>query len=182
MVHDLHPGSEGAFSRNDPARRSREWRPADTARTARGKFGHRPPGINGLARAVAVHSPSCTAGEAAWVRGWKAPRWSAERSPGRTGKVRALQARASRLARATEVQECACRRSIHPSFGVMRNADTVRRERKKEREEQKSKREGGRARSRERGVPQHEPKERVLAKKPRRGCFPAPPVGLGWPH
>ena len=36
------------------------------------------------------------------VRSWKAPRWSAERGPGRTGKVRALQARASRLARATE--------------------------------------------------------------------------------
>ena len=44
------------------------------------------------------------------------------------GQVRASQARASRLARATRrKKECACRRSIHPSFGVgCKNEDATR--------------------------------------------------------
>ena len=117
MICVSHPGLEGPFSRNDPERRSQEWRPADAARTA--PQGGPDPDRQALTawRGQSLYFPCFTAGRAAWVRGWKAPRWSAERSPGRTGKVRALQARASRLARATEVQECACRRSITPHRG-----------------------------------------------------------------
>src|SRR5258705_1859096 len=110
-------GQEGT-SPETTCRRSQEWRPATAARnrTAGGPDPDR--------QAVRPGSGSrCGSGvplpeTPAWVRGRKSPRWRAERGPGRTGTVRASQARASRLARATRrKKECACRRSPPPPRG-----------------------------------------------------------------
>src|SRR3954449_3815883 len=65
----------------------------------RGRLGPRPPVIHGFARAVAA--ASCVP-LAEGQRGSAAGKRHGGAGPGRTGKVRALQARASRLARATE--------------------------------------------------------------------------------
>ena len=100
----------GAFSRNDPERRSQEWRPTLRREPQRGRSGPRPPGVNawrGQSLRLRFHCREPTS----WVRIRKPPRWSAERGPGRPGTGW------SRVAGATEVKECACRRSIHPSSG-----------------------------------------------------------------
>jgi hypothetical protein len=75
-----------------------------------GRSGPRPPSLMAW-RGQSLRLRSHCREPASWVRIRKPPRWSAERGPGRTGT------RWSRLARATEVKECACRRSIHPSSG-----------------------------------------------------------------
>src|SRR3954466_10654884 len=83
----------------------------------RGRSGPRPPGINvwrGQSLRLRFHCRE----PAAWVLDRKSPRWSAERGSRSSRGGPRLTARASRLARATESKECACRRSIHPSSGV----------------------------------------------------------------
>ena len=83
----------GAFSRNDPERRSQEWRPTLRREPQRGRSGPRPPGLNawrGQSLRLRFHCRE----PASWVRIRKPPRWSAERGPGRPGTGgRASQAR-----------------------------------------------------------------------------------------
>jgi hypothetical protein len=78
-------------------------------RTA-GRSGPRPPGRY-VWRGKPLRLRCPTAGDESVGPGRKPPRWSAERGPGRPGTGW------SRVAGATEVKECACRRSIHPSSG-----------------------------------------------------------------
>src|SRR3981189_664215 len=54
----------------------------------------------------------------AWGRGRKSPRGSAERGPGRTGTGPRLTSAGVAPRKRDKKKECACRRSIHPSFGV----------------------------------------------------------------
>ena len=83
----------GAFSRNDPERRSQEWRPTLRREPQRGRSGPRPPGVNAW-RGQSLRLRSHCREPASWVRIRKPPRWSAERGPGRTGTGgRASQAR-----------------------------------------------------------------------------------------
>ena len=101
----------GAFSRNDPEKRSQEWRPTLRRDPQRGRSGPRPPGVNawrGQSLRLRFHCRE----PASWVRIRKPPRWSAERGPGRPGTGW------SRVAGATERMSAACRRSITPHRGT----------------------------------------------------------------
>jgi hypothetical protein len=74
----------GAFSRNDPARRSRSGVPRCGANRNAGRSGPRPPGVTawrGQSLRLRFHCRE----PASWVRIRKPPRWSAERGPGRPG-------------------------------------------------------------------------------------------------
>ena len=74
----------GAFSRNDPERRSKEWRPTLRREPQRGRSGPRPLGLmawRGQSLRLRFHCRE----PASWVRIRKPPRWSAERGPGRPG-------------------------------------------------------------------------------------------------
>ena len=79
-------------------------------RTA-GRSGPRPPGRYGLARAVAA-APVPLPGA-----GFVGPHPKIA-TVERRERSRSPRDRGSRFAGATEVKECACRRSIHPSSGV----------------------------------------------------------------
>jgi len=98
-------------SRDDPERRSKEWRP--TLRRERTAGGPDPDhrAFGALARAVAA-APVPLPGA-----GFVGPHPKIA-TVERRERSRSPRDRGSRFAGATEVKECACRRSIHPSSGV----------------------------------------------------------------
>ena len=75
----------GASSRDDPERRSKEWRPTLRREPPRREVRTPTARPDGVARAVAAAPVSHCRETLAWVRIRKPPRWSAERGPGRPG-------------------------------------------------------------------------------------------------
>src|SRR6476660_5112733 len=107
----------GAFSRNDPERRSKEWRPTLRREPQRGRSGPRPPGVNAW-RGQSLRLRSHCREPTSWVRIRKPPRWSAERGPGRPGTGW------SRVAGATELKSAPVGAPSTPRSGAMQRKRT----------------------------------------------------------
>ena len=104
-------GSEGAFSRNDPARRSKEWRP--TLRREPQRREVRTP----TARPLRLGAGSrCGSGAPLPGAGFVGPHPKTA-TVERRERSRSPRDRGSRVAGATERTSAACRRSITPHRG-----------------------------------------------------------------
>ena len=101
----------GAFSRNDPARRSKEWRPTLRREPQRREVRTPTARPHGVARAVAAGSGVPLPG-AGFVGPHPKTATVERRERSRSPRDRVVARR-----RRDRKNECACRRSIHPSSG-----------------------------------------------------------------
>ena len=118
MLERFPSSLRGAFSETIlKAERGVASRDCGANRSAGGP-GPRPPSLCDLARAGRWSAPVPLPETAARVPGRKSPRWSAERAS-RLQRDAPRSAHAVVAPRTRDItEECACRRSIHPWFGV----------------------------------------------------------------